>query len=342
MKFFFRIFFVLSFGVGGYFVNAQDVHYSQMYSTPLYVNPAFTGNHDADFRTGINYRQQDAKFKIPFTTYTAWGDTRVYPNFLRRRAWIGLGAHLYYDNAGFGDLTKVQGMFFAAFSQGFNSDNSFYGSLGVGIGVTNRTINKDKLIFEDQWNDTTLEFNLGIKSADLSYITNSSIFYPDFNLGIAVHHLVNEKWMYEVGGSISHINKPKESFFGESGNNNKVGRKYIGHFTVQRILSQNVLIKPEFYFITQEGVSQTLFGANLVFGAEGIKLYTGLWYRLGRDLIPTVGIEYNDYTLLFSYDVNVSKKHIASDYQGGFEFSLVKKFRTKKISKRKPCKFLQF
>ncbi|MEZ5083105.1 MAG: PorP/SprF family type IX secretion system membrane protein [Bacteroidales bacterium] len=323
-------------------IQGQDVHYSQMYATPLYVNPAFTGNHDCDYRAGVNYRQQAASFTVPFTTYTAWGDTRIMPNFLRQRGWFGLGAHMYYDNAGDGDLTKVQGMFLAAYSQGFNADNSLYGSLGVGIGYTNRSLNKNNLIFGDMWNSKELDWDFNFQSDDLSFIKNSSIFYWDFNLGLSLHQLVNEKWMYEVGASVSHINTPVETFFGESDKNNKLGRKYIGSFTVQYLLSDVVMIRPEAYYITQEGASELVIGANLVYSAIELNLYGGLWTRSGHDIIPVMGVEYNKFTLLFSYDINVSKQRLASQYQGGFEFSLVKRFCARNSTKKRPCKMLEF
>lgn len=342
---------VLLITVFGYVLIAQDVHYSQMYSTPLYVNPAFTGNHECDFRAGVNYRQQAGSFTVPFETYTAWGDTRLYPEFLRGRGWFGLGTHFYYDNAGNGDLKKVQGLILAAYSQGFNADNSLYGSLGVGVGFTNRSVNKNNLIYGDEWSIPDLEFHLG-SSQDPAQIVNSSIFYPEFNLGLNLHHVVNENWMYEVGASVSHINTPKESFYSdpiinvndgsEIKNNNKVDRKYIGYFTAQLLITERILIKPEAYFIAHEGVTETLAGANMVFGTAPVKLYGGLWFRVMRDIIPVVGVEYNGFTMLFSYDINVSKQHYASQYQGAFEFSLVKKFCSDKPSKRNPCKFLEF
>jgi len=247
---------------------------------------------------------------------------------------------MYYDNAGDGDLKKVQGMLFGAYSQGFNADNSLYGSLGVGVGITNRSLNQYNLIFGDQWDNNLLEFNLGKTSADLLNLQNPSIFYLDFNLGLSLHHLVNENWMYEIGGSISHINQPEESFFGE--NNNKLGMKYIGSATFQLILSSYFLLKPEVYYVYQQNVQEMLLGANLVYNAEQLKLIGGLWHRFGRDVIPVVGLEYNKFSLLFSYDINVSKQRIASNYQGGFELSLVKKFCARISTKRQPCKFLQF
>ncbi len=326
---------------GWFKLAGQDVHYSQMYATPLYVNPAFTGNHECDYRVGVNYREQAASFTVPFTTYSAWGDTRFSPKFLRQRGWFGVGAHLYYDNAGDGDLTKVQAMLFTAYSQGFNADNSLYGSLGIGLGITNRSINVNNLIFGDTWDPNNYRFDPQLyPSGDPKALQNTSIFYPDFNLGLSVHHLVSEKWMYEVGASISHINTPEESFYGSG--NNKVGRKYIAHATLQRILTDRFLIKPEVYFIAHEGVQETILGANMVFSAKELKLHGGLWTRVGRDIIPVLGVEYNKLIVLFSYDVNVSKQRVASNYKGGFELSLTKKFCARRSTKREPCKFLEF
>jgi type IX secretion system PorP/SprF family membrane protein len=317
-------------------VNSQDVHYSQMHATPLYINPALAGNHDCDYRAGVNYRQQAASFTIPYTTYTAWGDTRFFPKFTNRRGWFGLGAHLYYDNAGNGDLKKVQGMLFGSYSQGFNEDNSLYGSLGVGIGYTNRSVNYDKLLFGRQWNG--YEFDPSMDSGE-SY-KGSSIFYPDFNIGLMVHQLVDENWMYEVGVSLSHVNKPNDTFYDDAPN--KLGYKYIGHASLQRIISERLLIKPEVYYIGHEGAEEILLGANVVYNVIELNLHGGLWYRVGRDIVPMLGIEYNKLTILFSYDINVSTQRAASAYKGGFELSLVKRFCSRMSTKRKPCKMLEF
>lgn len=319
-------------------VKGQDIHYSQMFATPLYVNPAFTGNHDCDYRAAVNYRQQAASFTIPFTTYTAWGDTRFFPKFTGRRGWFGLGAHLYYDNAGDGDLKKVQGMMFGSYSQGFNDDNSLYGSLGVGIGYTNRNVNINNLKFGDQWEQGSYDFTGGTAES----MRSSSIFYPDFNLGLMVHQLVNEKWMYEVGASVSHINTPNDTFYNETDSTNTLNPKYIAHGSIQHVITDYLLIKPEIYYIAHEGAEELMLGANVVFNVVELNLHGGLWYRAGRDIIPMLGIEYNKLTILFSYDINVSSQRAATNYQGGFEFSLVKRFCSRTSTKRKPCKMIEF
>ncbi|RLD60062.1 MAG: hypothetical protein DRJ05_05345 [Bacteroidetes bacterium] len=340
LKFFGKLL-IFGFVFASFMVSGQDIHYTQMYSTPLYVNPAFTGNHECDFRAGVNYRQQAASFTIPFETYSAWGDTRVQPGFLGRRSWIGLGGNLYYDNAGDGALKKIQGMFLTAFSQGFNSDNSLYGSLGIGFGITNRSVDINKFIFGNQWDGTRLIFDPDNIPSGESF-ESSSIFYMDFNIGLSVHHLINNKWLYEIGISGSHINQPVESFYGLK--DNKVGMKLIVSATAQHLLTKKILLKPEAYFVTQQGVQETIVGGNVVFGLSGVKLIGGLWTRIGRDIMPTVGLEYDTFVMTFSYDVNVSTQRIASEYQGGFEFSLIKRFcySTRTSTKSEPCKFLEF
>ncbi|MCD4747655.1 MAG: type IX secretion system membrane protein PorP/SprF, partial [Bacteroidales bacterium] len=139
----------------------------------------------------------------------------------------------------------------------------------------------------------------------------------------------------------NHINKPKESFYDDD---NRLQRKLIIHGSLLAYLNEKLVIKPEAMFSTQAGTSETVFGANVIFEVKDIKLYCGIWHRLLRDIIPVAGLEYNNFTFLFSYDVNISDLHPASNYQGGLEISLIKKFcySNQRSTKRHPCKFLDF
>ena len=51
----------------------QDPQFSQFYSTPLYLNPAFTGN-TIQGRVGGNYRKQWQGIPGAFTSYTFFYD----------------------------------------------------------------------------------------------------------------------------------------------------------------------------------------------------------------------------------------------------------------------------
>jgi hypothetical protein len=74
----------------------------------------------------------------------------------------------------------------------------------------------------------------------------------------------------------------------------------------------------------QQEISQLLFGANLLIIRSEMVFLLGLWHRFERDIIPHVGFIARDFLVEFSYDVNVSKLHLASNYRGGFEITMIK------------------
>src|SRR5579863_2409265 len=89
--------------------NAQDIHFSQYYASPLSLNPALTGNVNGVFRASFNYRNQ--WFNIPtlnsiapYQTYQASFDMPLLRDRLGNDG-FGVGAMFYNDKAGDGALT---------------------------------------------------------------------------------------------------------------------------------------------------------------------------------------------------------------------------------------------
>jgi hypothetical protein len=68
-------------------------------------------------------------------------------------------------------------------------------------------------------------------------------------------------------------------------------------------------------------------------GAYGINLnpeqespttiYFGSWFRFGDAIIPYVGLDFGEFQLGATYDVNVSSLRPGSDTRGGAELSLI-------------------
>jgi hypothetical protein len=52
-------------------------------------------------------------------------------------------------------------------------------------------------------------------------------------------------------------------------------------------------------------------------------LYVGTWYRFGDAFIPYIGLEWGNFTLGTTYDVNTSGLKPGSNMRGGIEISLV-------------------
>jgi type IX secretion system PorP/SprF family membrane protein len=308
-------------------LHAQEVHFSQFYNNPLLINPALAGNFDGSLRLGAAYRNQGAAISVPYTTYSAWGDAHLEPERLQRSA-IGTGVYLYNDNAGDGGLSTTAGTFAASFIRGFNRDNRFKAALGFSVGILNRKINFSKLVFDNQWNGTVFDPNV----ASGEPFSSSSIFAPDFNFGGVVFWKINEKIKTNIGLAMHHINRPKLTFYDDE---NRLEQKIVAHAQVFVQVDEIFEIRPAVFFATQRGTNELLAGADLFISRGSVALIAGLWYRLERDIIPGVGIIHNGLAIQFSFDVNVSRLHLASNYRGGMEITLVKTLSLN--ANRKPC-----
>src|ERR1039457_7372715 len=90
-------------------LEAQDLHFSQWFNSPLTTNPANTGFiPDADYRLGANYRNQWSSIMAePYKTMSAWGDAQVFRDRIQS-GWLGLGGVILHDVAGSGSLTTTE------------------------------------------------------------------------------------------------------------------------------------------------------------------------------------------------------------------------------------------
>jgi len=307
---------------------SQDIHFSQFNNSPLIINPALTGNIDEEFRVGINYRNQGESITLPYKTFSVFLDSRLIPNFLRNSE-IGIGGLFYNDNAGDGNLQNSTGMLFSSFTKGFNRDNTFLATIGFSVGFFNRSVNIAGVTFDSQWNGTIFDPSI---ANDEPFI-NNSVFAFNFNFGVLISYSFSPKIIAKIGSSINHVNRPKVSFYDSD---YRLDQKYIFHGDVKVELNKFVSISPGFMYSTQGENYEALFGSNISFGESDLKINCGLWYRFERDIIPVVGLIYDNYYLSLSYDVNISNLHRASNYRGGYEISLIKSFSINK--KYLPCR----
>lgn len=310
-----------------FITNAQDIHFSQFTNAPLQLNPALTGFTECNMRIGLNYRNQWNSISTPYVTQSAYIDGKVTPKSFKRD-WFGIGGLFYSDKAGEGALSNTKGMLLASYFKGLNRDNTFIIGIGAGIGIVNRSVDYNKLFFANQWDGTGFS---NLLASNENYSDNS-IFYADFNGGILVSYTKSSKFGYYGGISLSHINRPKDSFYN---NGHRLGRKTIIHGGLLASLGENLMINPQLMYSTQKKSSETILGANFRFEYEVVNFYLGAWYRWARDIIPVAGLEYNGFVLMFSYDVISSDLNQGSNYRGGFEFSLSKRLMcTSKSSNR--------
>lgn len=300
-----------------FIVSAQDIHFSQFTNAPLQLNPALTGYTEYNLRFGLNYRNQWNSISTPYITQSAYIDGKLTPKSFKSD-WFGIGGLFYSDKAGECSLSNTKGMLLVAYNKGLNRNNTFIISIGAGIGIVNKSVNFNKLTFDNQWNGTGFSTLL---PSNENY-SNNSIFYADFNGGLLVSYTQSSDFGYYIGISLSHINRPKDSFYD---NGHRLGRKTIIHGGILGRLSEKLMVNPQIMYSTQKKSSETILGANFRFEYEVVNLYLGIWYRWSRDFIPSAGLEYKGFNFMLSYDVISSDINQRSNYNGGFEFSLSKK-----------------
>jgi type IX secretion system PorP/SprF family membrane protein len=299
-------------------LSGQDIHFSQFTASPLMVNPALSGFFNDQLRVGLNYRNQGATISIPYQTYAATIDGVVQPAFLHDN-WIGIGGILYNDNAGAGSLRKTSVLITSAFHKGFNRFSTLIGSVGFAVGLVNRSVDYSKLVFGSQWDGIQFDPNL---SNNENYST-SSFLYLDLNVGIMLSWKFYNSSNISAGVSLNHVNKPGESFYSGSG---QLGWKWIAHANANLRIDDQWILEPGVIYFYMNGLSELMMGANFHYGKGDLRVCSGLWYRVNRELIPMIGLDYRRYSLLFSYDFTVSDLKKASNSQGGFEISVRRTF----------------
>lgn len=303
--------------------NAQDLHFSQFFNSPLTTNPANTGFiPDADYRIGANYRNQwSSILTAPYKTMSVFGDAQVFRDRLEN-GWLGLGGMILSDVAGSGGLrsTKIYGSI--AYHQMLG--NSSLLSAGFNVGWANKRIDQSKLKFPDQFDGIFFDGSLPTSVV----LTNTNVSYFDMQAGINYAYFPTEDIYINGGYSIHHVNRPQETFFTNSDDSSRLPMRHIGFANALIKVNPRVIINPNIYYTTQAKANEFMLGVNANYdlsnGGEK-QLIAGVYYRSGDAVIPMVGFEIKNIRFIFSYDATTSSLSNFNSMQGAQEFSVIKK-----------------
>jgi len=309
--------------MGSACLQAQDLHFSQFFNSPLSTNPANTGFiPDADYRIGANYRNQwSSVMNVPYKTISIFGDAQVMRDRLEN-GWLGLGALVLNDQAGTGSLTSTKVYGSIAYHQMLGLSSLV--SAGFNIGWANKRINQAKLKFPDQFDgkffDNTLPTSVVLNTNNVSYL--------DIHAGMNYAYFPDENVYINAGYSIQHVNRPRETFFNDYGDNGKIPMRHTGFINAILKVNDRVIVNPNAYFSTQAKATELVFGINANYNLSEFgekQLLAGAYYRLGDAIVPMVGVEINKVQIAFSYDVTLSSLSKYNGYRGASEISIIKK-----------------
>lgn len=345
----------LAFALTGMYSIGQDLHFSQSFENPMFLNPALTSCSKCKMMAGLIYRDQWSGINMPVKTYSAFIETMVQPKFMYRDH-LAFGGYVFSDVAGDGPLTTNGLVINAALKKylGWGRDTLFV-SIGFGLGGGQRKIDFNNLRFSSQWNGTNTTPSL----PGFLENYNNNISYFDLNGGINVYYApYGKKYHLDAGISLMHINQPDISFAKENDKNDLLPMKITFHSRITKRLDEFVTLTGGGLFANQGNYNEMLFGVNvsqcltltesakiqLSSGDESnVGILYGLWFRMAplRDIIPSVGLSAFGYNLLLSYDVPFFNSVHVSNYKGSFEISLTKNIGCKNKG-RCDCKHYGF
>jgi len=207
--------------------DSHDVHSSKFNNSPLFINPAMTANFRGNFRFGLIYRNQRSIW-VPYKIYSVFGDSKIKFSSMNRTC-FGVAIMAYKNNAGDGILQNSLGSISFSATQGFSRFNTFRVSTGFSTGFVNRCVNLTQFVFDVQWNRLYFDPN----QSNNEPFTSTSVFAFDFIFGLLIVYDILYNMRAYSGASISHINRPKSTFYNDG---NRINRNLIvqGNITLLR------------------------------------------------------------------------------------------------------------
>lgn len=304
-------------------VKAQDMHFTQFFSSPLYLNPAFTGANVCS-RVSTTYRNQWPGVSKTYRSYLLSADHYI------QTANIGVGLLFGNDVAGTGDLSTIVINPLLAYELKVNRKLSM--RFGVQPGMGMKSLNFNALLFGDQiargGNVTTVEVPTQSKTYfDIG--AGTLLYTKKYWLGISAYHLTRPD--VALMGNGDGILPIKYSVHG--------GAKYAFNPKERNLYAQRS-ISPAFNYRGQREFDQLDVG--LYFTQYIINL--GVWYRgipvlkayqpgyANNDAIAVIiGLKTDRFNIGYSFDYTISK--LTGLTHGAHELTL--SYQLCKFKKRK-------
>jgi type IX secretion system PorP/SprF family membrane protein len=305
---------------------AQDVHFTQYFTSPLTLNPAQTGLVPDDFRFAANYRNQwSSVSSTPYITGTVSYDMAMLKGKLPEGDALGIGMLVLYDKSGTGGLQNTTAALSLAYHKGFGRDKLQHLSIGFQGYLVQKHLDFSRLTFEDQFSASTG----GTPYTTKEVFTNADLSYPDFNGGIMYTGQVSEHATAYAGLSYYHMTQPVETFLND---NHQIHSRTTAYLGGSFDLNENTVLYASGLYQSQASATEVLVGAAVGFimnpghdldYQRNTILYLGGWYRYNDALAPYVAIEWSKMRIGVSYDVNVSTFTPATRGLGAYEISLL-------------------
>lgn len=301
--------------------GAQDFTFSQFYEQPVLRNPALAGVFTGDLRVSMAYRDQWSSVTVPFRTSSLSVEYKI--PIGSKNDLITIVSQMSMDAAGDIRLKRTQFKPAINFHKSLSGTRDTYLSGAFMGGLVSSHFDASKLIMGDQYRNGSYEPS----TSSAQPITNSGYSYWDLAAGLCFSTSFGEKTNFYIATGITHVTNPViKSTTGNAPG--FISPKVSLNAGINAPSGDNGHIMAFADYFVQGGSRQLLggmlYGINLIqySNADPDIFYFGGFMRWGDAVIPAVKIGLAHFNVGISYDINISKLNVASNWRGGLEFSL--------------------
>jgi type IX secretion system PorP/SprF family membrane protein len=299
----------------------QDINFSQFYELPLLRNPALAGTYRGDIRFTTAYRNQWNSVTVPFKTQ-ALGAELKFGVSESSYDYVSMGVQITNDLAGDSRLGKTQLFPMLTYHKSLSADNDSYLSLGFLGGFVQQRFDPSKLSFDDQFVNGAYSPTNPTRQT----FSNANVTYMDAAVGMKYSSVLGYDTRYYIGAAYFHFTQPKVAF--AQSNDIRLNKKFVVNGGISIATSDNDRVLMYLDYFVQGGSNQAQGGVMYkhdIFQEDQdftFSLSGGAFIRWNDAVIPVVKLDYYNWALGMTYDINISKLRSASGARGGFELTL--------------------
>ena len=302
--------------------TSQDIHFSQIFETPLLRNPSLAGLFAGDVRVQSVYRSQWSSVTVPYQTTSLSAEFKKAVG--HSDDFITIGGQVLYDKAGTIALTSTHILPTLNYHKSMGSEKNTYLSLGFMGGYVQRSIDRSKITTNSQYDGTGFNPDL----ADGEKMAKSSYSYFDATVGMSFNSQIGESANNNLfaGVAYHHFNKAKKITYYSDGTSEMIP-KIVGSAGVRMSMSNFSYFTLQTDYSSQGPHKEMITGVLYSYKLDDTEnpkysLHMGAYLRWKDAVIPVAKVECRPLAIAVSYDANISQLKTGSNGRGGFEVSL--------------------
>jgi len=296
--------------------NAQDIHFSQFFETPLARNPAFAGIVNGDIRVQAVFRSQWNSFVDAYKTGSLNAEYKMPVG--KGEDFVTCGLQAVYDRAGTADLSTTIVTPVINYHKSISDARNMYLSVAFMGGIVDRKFDRSRIT-------TNNTYDNGTDGEDLA---NTHYSYLDGSTGISFNSQLgnNPQNNLVLGVAYFHFTKPKNSFYQNANVLLDPRLVFSGDFKLGVNENSWIIFHSD---VSKQGAYREIIG-GMLYGTKignlidnpDYMIEGGAFLRWDDAIIPVIKIDYHPFAFAISYDVNISQLKTSSYGRGGAELSV--------------------